>query len=139
MSSWSSSPADGGAPGGPACTADDGAEALTLDVSFKVAGRLVVPVHPALLRITEGAGAGSVVGRHAIPLGADGSGHPRTTVMETVVAASDRPGFPAARRSAPLPRPLVRATAGRLCRDVPAYAERRQQLRSTGRFPGWAG
>ncbi|MER6538391.1 DUF5914 domain-containing protein, partial [Streptomyces sp900105755] len=32
--------------------------------------------------------------------------------------------------------PLVRAAAARLWRDDLAYAERRWQLRSTGRFPG---
>lgn len=53
-----------------------------------------------------------------------------------MIASSDRPGFAAARRAAPLPRPLVRAAAGRLWRDDLAYAERRRRLRSTGRFPG---
>ncbi|KUL56711.1 DUF5914 domain-containing protein [Streptomyces antimycoticus] len=133
------------APGGPACAADGGADGLTVDVSFKVAGRLVVPVRAVftapeprtvVMRITEGEGAGSVVETHATPLGADELGRPRTAVIEAVVTASDRPGFAAARRAAPLLRPLVRAVAGRLWRDDLAYAERRWQLRSTGRFPG---
>ncbi|MGW2104693.1 DUF5914 domain-containing protein [Streptomyces olivaceoviridis] len=133
------------APGDRAGAADDGLDALTVDVSFKVAGRLVVPVRAVffapeprtvVMHITEGEGAGSVVETHATPLGADGAGRPRTAVIEAVVAASHRPGFAAARRIAPLLRPLLRATAGRLWRDDLAYAERRWQLRSTGRFPG---
>ncbi|WP_225823898.1 DUF5914 domain-containing protein [Streptomyces naphthomycinicus] len=130
------------APGG---AADDGADAFTVDLSFKVAGRLVVPVRAVftapeprtvVMHITEGEGVGSVVETHATPLGTDGSGRPRTAVVEAVVAASDRPGFAVARRAAPLLRPLVRAAAGRLWRDDLAYAERRRHLRSTGRFPG---
>ncbi|GCD48300.1 (2Fe-2S) ferredoxin [Streptomyces paromomycinus] len=120
-------------------------DALTVDVSFKVAGRLVVPVRAeftapgprtVVMRITEGEGAGSVVETHATPLGADASGRPRTAVVEAVVAASGRPGFAVARAAAPLLRPLMRATAGRLWRDDMAYAERRWELRSSGRFPG---
>ncbi|MEU3957661.1 DUF5914 domain-containing protein [Streptomyces achromogenes] len=131
--------------GDPAGAVDVGPDALTVDVSFKVAGRLVVPVRAVftapgprtvVMRVTEGEGAGSVVETHATPLGADGAGRPRTAVIEAVIAASDRPGFTAARRAAPLLRPLVRATAGRLWRDDLAYAERRWHLRSTGGFPG---
>ncbi|MGW2035269.1 DUF5914 domain-containing protein [Streptomyces sp. NPDC001356] len=130
---------------GDRAAADDGPDALTVDVSFKVAGRLVVPVRAVftapeprtvVMHITEGEGAGSVVETHATPLGADEAGRPRTAVIEAVVAASDRPGFAAARRAAPLLRPVLRAAAGRLWRDDLAYAERRWQLRSTGRFPG---
>ncbi|GGY99583.1 DUF5914 domain-containing protein [Streptomyces poonensis] len=123
----------------------DEEEGFTVDVSFKVAGRLVVPVRAVftapgprtvVMRITEGEGAGSVVETHATPLGRDARGRPRTAVIEAVVAASDRPGFRAARGLAPLLRPFVRAAAGRLWRDDLAYAERRRHLRSTGRFPG---
>ncbi|WP_030617648.1 DUF5914 domain-containing protein [Streptomyces achromogenes] len=133
------------ASGDPAGAMDVGPDALTVDVSFKVAGRLVVPVRAVftapgprtvVMRVTEGEGAGSVVETHATPLGADGAGRPRTAVIEAVIAASDRPGFTAARRAAPLLRPLVRGTAGRLWRDDLAYAERRWHLRSTGGFPG---
>ncbi|WP_405444671.1 DUF5914 domain-containing protein [Streptomyces achromogenes] len=133
------------ASGDPAGAVDVGPDALTVDVSFKVAGRLVVPVRAVftapgprtvVMRVTEGEGAGSVVETHATPLGTDGAGRPRTAVIEAVIAASDRPGFTAARRAAPLLRPLVRATAGRLWRDDLAYAERRWHLRSTGGFPG---
>jgi hypothetical protein len=128
------------APGG---DTDDG---FTVDVSFKVAGRLVVPVRAVftapeprtvVMTIIQGEGAGSVVETHAVPLtGPDDGGRPRTAVVEAVVAASDRTGFALARAAAPLVRPLVRAAAGRLWRDDLAYAERRWHLRSTGRFPG---
>ncbi|MFF1273220.1 DUF5914 domain-containing protein [Streptomyces marokkonensis] len=130
-----------GAPDG----SDASGDAFTVDVSFKVAGRLVVPVRAeftapeprtVVMRITEGEGAGSVVESHATPLGTDHRGRPRTAVVEAVVAGSDRPGFALARGAAPLLRPLVRAAAGRLWRDDLAYAERRWSLRSSGRFPG---
>lgn len=136
------SPRETGTPDESGPTDEDG---FTVDVSFKVAGRLVVPVRAVftapeprtvLMRITRGEGAGSVVETHATPLGADEHGRPRTAVVEAVVAASDRPGFGVARRMTPLLRPLMRAAAGRLWRDDLAYAERRWQLRSTGRFPG---
>jgi Domain of unknown function (DUF5914)/Rieske [2Fe-2S] domain len=121
------------------------ADGFAVDVSFKLAGRLVVPVRAVftapeprtvVMRITEGEGQGSVVETHATPLGSDDRGRPRTAVVEAVVAASDRTGFAVARRMTPVLRPLVRAAAGRLWRDDLAYAERRWQLRSTGRFPG---
>ncbi|MBV1939205.1 Rieske 2Fe-2S domain-containing protein [Streptomyces sp. BV286] len=127
---------------GAAATDQDG---FAVDVSFKLAGRLVVPVRAVftapeprtvVMHITEGEGQGSVVETHATPLGPDERGRPRTTVVEAVVAASDRPGFTVARRMAPVLRPLMRAAAARLWRDDLAYAERRWQLRSTGRFPG---
>jgi nitrite reductase/ring-hydroxylating ferredoxin subunit len=127
---------------------EDGAdpgEGFTVDVSFKVAGRLVVPVRAVftapgprtvVMRITEGDGTGSVVETHATPLGQDPLGRPRTAVIEAVVATSGRPAFAALRATARALRPLVRAAAGRLWRDDLAYAERRWELRSTGRFPG---
>ncbi|EFL29645.1 methyltransferase [Streptomyces viridochromogenes DSM 40736] len=123
----------------------DEEDSFTVDVSFKVAGRLVVPVRAVftapgprtvLMRITEGEGEGSVVETHATPLGPDLLGRPRTAVVEAVVATSDRPGFAVARRASPLLRPLMRAAAGRLWRDDLAYAERRWALRSSGRLPG---
>ncbi|MFG2176697.1 DUF5914 domain-containing protein [Streptomyces niveus] len=126
-------------------TPAEGGEGFAVDVSFKVAGRVVVPVRAVftapeprtvVMRITEGEGRGSVVETHATPVGHDERGRPRTAVVEAVVAASDRPGFTAARTAAPALRPLMRAVAGRLWRDDLAYAERRWQLRSTGRFPG---
>ncbi|MDT0342825.1 DUF5914 domain-containing protein [Streptomyces litchfieldiae] len=120
-------------------------DAFTVDVSFRVAGRLVVPVRAVftapgprivVMRITHGEGEGSVVETHATPLGRDALGRPRTAVVEAVVASTTRPGFTLARRAAPVLRPLIRYAAGRLWRDDLAYAERRWALRSTGRFPG---
>ncbi|WP_449349813.1 DUF5914 domain-containing protein [Streptomyces shaanxiensis] len=122
-----------------------GEDGFTVDVSFKVAGRLVVPVRAVfttpdprtvLMRITEGEGLGSVVETHVTPLGPDASGRPRTAVVEAVVAASERPGFAAARALRPVLRRVMTAGAARLWRDDLAYAERRWLLRSTGRFPG---
>ncbi|MFH8609858.1 DUF5914 domain-containing protein [Streptomyces sp. NPDC018029] len=120
-------------------------DAFTVDVSFKVGGRAVVPVRAVftapeprtvVMHITHGEGAGSVVETHATPLTAAGAGQPRTAVVEAVIATSDRPGFVAARATAAALRPLMRAAAARLWRDDIAYAERRWALRSTGRFPG---
>ncbi|AQS71273.1 DUF5914 domain-containing protein [Streptomyces pactum] len=118
---------------------------FVVDVSFRLTGRLVVPVRAeftapeprtVVMRITDGEGTGSVVETHATPLGPDEAGRPRTAVTEAVLATSDRPGFPVARRLAPALRPLMRAAAGRLWRDDLAYAERRRHLRDHGRFPG---
>ncbi|MFF9056154.1 DUF5914 domain-containing protein [Streptomyces erythrochromogenes] len=129
-----------GSPGG-----NDTEDRFAVDVSFKVAGRLVVPVRAVftapgprtvVMRITEGEGAGSVVETHATPLAPDERGRPRTAVTEAVVAASDRRGFAFAHKAAPILRPVMRTAAARLWRDDLAYAERRWHLRSTGRFPG---
>ncbi|MFF4330461.1 DUF5914 domain-containing protein [Streptomyces sp. NPDC048387] len=120
--------------------AGDTDEALVVDVSFKVAGRVVVPVRAAfdapdartvVMRIVAGEGTGSVVETHATPLTRPGAPHPRTAVVEAVVAASDRRGFAVARALAPLLRPAMRAAARRLWQDDLAYAERRHALRST--------
>ncbi|WP_327287581.1 DUF5914 domain-containing protein [Streptomyces sp. NBC_01198] len=122
-----------------------GEDGFTVDVSFKLAGRIVVPVRAVftapgprtvVMRITEGEGLGSVVESHATPLGPGRDGRPRTAVTEAVLAASGRRGFAVARAAAPLLRPLIRSSAGRLWRDDLAYAERRWELRSSGRFPG---
>ncbi|MCZ7415866.1 MULTISPECIES: DUF5914 domain-containing protein [unclassified Streptomyces] len=120
-------------------------DVFVVDVSFRVTGRLVVPVRAeftapgprtVVMRITEGEGATSVVETHATPLTGDAAEQPRTAVVEAVVAASGRRGFALARSAAPALRPLMRRTAGRLWRDDLAYAERRWALRSRGRFPG---
>lgn len=120
-------------------------DAFAVEVSFRVVGRLVVPVRAAftapeprtvVMHITEGEGATSVVETHATPLTPPGDGSPRTAVVEAVVASSGRRGFALARAVAPALRPLMRRAAGRLWRDDLAYAERRWSLRSTGRFPG---
>ncbi|MFI1017842.1 DUF5914 domain-containing protein [Streptomyces sp. NPDC020965] len=134
-------PGDGNGDGG----GNDDGDCFVVDVSFKVAGRAVVPVRAeftapgprtVVMRITEGEGRGSVVETHATPLGPDRTGQPRTAVVEAVIAASGRRGFAVARATAPVLRPLMRRTAGRLWRDDIAYAERRWELRRTGRFPG---
>jgi hypothetical protein len=122
-------------------------DAFLVDVSFKLAGRVVVPVRAeftapgprtVVMRIVAGEGAGSVVETHATPVTtADGAGRaPRTAVVEAVLAASDRGGFAVARGLAPLVRPAMRRAAERLWRDDLAYAERRWDLRAAGRFPG---
>jgi len=120
-------------------------DAFVVDVSFRVAGRLVVPVRAeftapeprtVVMRITDGEGASSVVETHTTPLTRPDHHRPRTAVIEATVATSDRSGFALARAAAPVLRPLMRRTAGRLWADDLAYAERRWTLRSTGRFPG---
>ncbi|GAA4799267.1 DUF5914 domain-containing protein [Streptomyces ziwulingensis] len=123
----------------------DEGDRFEVDVSFRLARRLVVPVRAeftapeprtVLMRITGGEGAGSVVETHATPLGPDDRGRPRTAVVEAVVATSERPGFALARHLAPALRPVLNAAAGRLWRDDLAYAERRRHLRDRGQFPG---
>jgi hypothetical protein len=113
-----------------------------VDVTFRVAGRIGVPVRAeftcpgprtVVMRIVEGEGVGSVVETHATPLGAGRDGLPRTAVIEATVADSARPGFAAARAAAPMLRPAMRAAAKRLWKDDLAYAERRYALRSAGR------
>ncbi|MBU6534883.1 DUF5914 domain-containing protein [Streptomyces sp. NPDC057245] len=129
----------------PGETAQAAGDRFVVDVSFRLARRLVVPVRAeftapgprtVVMRITEGEGSGSVVESHATPLGPGTDGRPRTAVVEAVLATSDRPGFAVARRLAPVLRPVVSAAAGRLWRDDLAYAERRGHLRARGRFPG---
>lgn len=89
-----------------------------------------------VMHIVEGEGQGSVVETHATPLGPDDRGRPRTAVTEAIVATSRRPGFALVRAAAPALRPLMRAASRRLWRDDLAYAERRWELRSSGRHPG---
>lgn len=124
---------------------DTAPDRFLVDVSFRVRGRLGVPVRAeftapgprtVVMRIVSGEGATSVVETHATPLGPGSDGRPRTAVTEAVVAHSPRPGFALVRRSAPLLRPVLRRSAARLWRDDLAYAERRYALRSQGRFPG---
>ncbi|MFJ2516243.1 DUF5914 domain-containing protein [Streptomyces griseoviridis] len=139
-------PERGGEGAGASCDGGgDGDDGFTVDVSFKVAGRLVVPVRAVftapeprtvVMRIVEGEGRGSVVETHATPLGPDELGRPRTAVVEAVIASSERRGFAAARGAAPVVRRLMATAAGRLWRDDLAYAERRWLLRTSGGFPG---
>jgi hypothetical protein len=118
---------------------------FVVDVAFRLTKRVGVPVRAAfscpeprtiVMDILEGEGAGSVVETHAVPLDIDGAGHPRTAVIEASIATSPRPGFAAARRGAALMRPAMRWAAARLWRDDLAYAARRYELRTTGRWPG---
>ena len=117
-------------------------ELLVTDVTFRLGPSLGVPVRAEfacpdartiVMTITAGEGAGSVVETHATPLGHDLAGRPVTVVTEATIAASDRPGFRAARAAAPLVRPLIRRTQGRLWADDLVYAERRYLVR-TGRI-----
>ncbi|WP_367138271.1 DUF5914 domain-containing protein [Saccharothrix sp. HUAS TT1] len=118
----------------------DEEDRFLVEVTFRVAGRLGVPVTAAfacpeprtvVMHIVAGEGEGSVVETHATPLG-----NGRTAVVEATIAHSSRPGFPLVRRAAPAIRPLMRWAAARLWRDDLAYAERRHALRSRGEFPG---
>lgn len=116
-----------------------------VEVSYRLGTRYAVPVRATfsapgprtvVMEITDGEGATSVVETHATPLTPPDDPTPRTAVIEAVLAASERRGFTAVRAVAPLLRPVMRRVAARLWRDDLAYAERRRQLRSTGRFPG---
>lgn len=131
--------ADGAQPG------DAGADRFVVEVAFRLTRRVGVPVRAAfscpeprtvVMHILEGEGAGSVVETHAVPLGRDDAGHPRTAVIEATIASSPRTGFRVARRVAPAVRPAMRWAAARLWRDDLAYATRRYDLRTTGRWPG---
>ncbi|MDI5979436.1 DUF5914 domain-containing protein [Amycolatopsis magusensis] len=117
----------------------DDDDRFVVDVTFRVAGRLGVPVRAeftcpeprtVVMRIIEGEGEGSVVETHATPRGPGPDGRPRTAVIEATVAGSSRPGFAVARKAAPVVRPLMKWTAARLWRDDLAYAERRYALRT---------
>lgn len=117
-------------------------ECLVTDVTFRLDRTWGVPVRAEftcpdarsiVMTIVAGEGTGSVVETHATPVGRDATGLPLTVVTEATVACSDRAGFRVARGLAPLVRPLVRRTQGRLWVDDVAYAERRYLVR-TGRI-----
>ena len=106
-------------------------------VTFRM-GRLGIPViaeftspepRTLTMRIVDGEGAGSVVETHATPLGPGPDGLPRSTVLEAVIAHSDRPGFAHALRAQALIKPLMRHSANRLWRDDLVYAERLHTVR----------
>ena len=106
-------------------------------VTFRI-GRLGVPViaeftspepRTLVMRIVDGEGAGSVVETHATPAGFGPDGQPRSTVLEAVIAHSDRPGFARALRAAPAIAPFMRRAAHRLWRDDLRYAERLHTVR----------
>jgi hypothetical protein len=110
-----------------------------VEVTFTVGSRFGVPVHAEFtcpeprtvtMEIVDGEGAGSVVETHATPLRPGPDGHPRTAVIEAVVAHSDRPGFVHAQRVARVLRPLMGIAAKRLWVDDIAYAERRYEVRT---------
>jgi nitrite reductase/ring-hydroxylating ferredoxin subunit len=114
-------------------------DVFTLEVTFRVAGRVGVPVlaefscpgpRTVVMRIVAGEGTDSVVETHATPIGTGSDGAPRTAVVEAVVATSPRPGFAVARAAAPLVRPAMAWAARRLWRDDIAYAERTYALRA---------
>jgi len=114
---------------------------LTIDVTFRVSRRWGVPVRAEfacpdartiVMTIIEGEGAGSVVETHATPLGLGPDGRPRTMMVEATIAASDRPGFAAARHMGALLRPAMRRTAKRLWVDDMVYAERSWLVRDRG-------
>src|SRR5262249_21716997 len=118
---------------------------FVVDVAFRLTRRVGVPVRAAfscpeprtvVMDILEGEGAGSVVETHAVPLGVDAAGRPGTAVIEASIAPSPRQGFALAQRGAALIRPAMRWAAARLWRDDLAYAARRYELRTTGRWPG---
>ena len=82
-----------------------------------------------VMHVVEGEGAGSVVETHATPLAPLPDGRPRTAVTEATIAHSDRDGFGAARRAAPLLRPAMEWAAKRLWADDVEYAERLYEVR----------
>ncbi|UVS78474.1 Rieske (2Fe-2S) protein [Actinokineospora sp. UTMC 2448] len=114
---------------------------FVVDVTFRLGRRLGVPVRTEFtcpeprtvcMRIIEGEGVGSVVETHATPRAPGRDGRARTSVIEAVIATSEREGFTAAMRAAVVLRPAMRWAAKRLWRDDMAYAERRYALRTGG-------
>ena len=107
-------------------------------VTFRI-GRFGVPViaefsspepNTIVMHIVEGEGSGSVVETHATPAGPGPDGRPRTTVIEAVIAHSDRPRFAYAPRATRLVAPFMRLAAHRLWVDDLVYAERLYKLRA---------
>ncbi len=125
---------------------DDNNDRFVVAVTFRVGGRLGVPVkaeftspepRTVVMRIIDGEGTDSVVETHTTPLDSGVDGHPRTCVIEAVIADSPRRGFAVARRVHRALSPVLRSAAIRLWRDDLAYAERRYQQRTlTGRGIG---
>lgn len=117
-------------------------DVLVLEVAYRVAGPLAVPVRAQfrcpdrrtiVMTILEGEGTGSVVETHATPLTKPGARAPVTVMTELTLAGSPRIGFRAAARVAPLTtfiRAAMRASAGRLWVDDIAYAQRRFETRA---------
>jgi phenylpropionate dioxygenase-like ring-hydroxylating dioxygenase large terminal subunit len=106
---------------------------LCLDVTYRVFGRLGVPVRATftspeartvVMTITDGEYAGSVVETHATPLAPA-----RTAIIEATLATSDRPGFRHMQRLAAPLRGMLAWSSRRLWVDDAAYAERLYALR----------
>lgn len=121
-------------------TGAEHADSFVIEVTFRVGRAFGTPViaefacpepRTIAMHIIEGEGAGSVVETHATALSPGPDGHPRTQLIEAVIATSARRGFRAAQGVAPLMRPLIRHAAGRLWRDDLPYAERRYRSRTT--------
>lgn len=117
----------------------DNSDRFLVAVTFRVGGRLGVPVHAeftspeprtVVMRIIDGEGTDSVVETHTTPLGPGPDGRPRTRVIEAVIAHSPRRGFALARRAQRVLSPALRGAATRLWRDDLAYAERRYHQRT---------
>jgi len=118
---------------------EQGVDAITVRVAYKVAGPLAMEVdarfhcpdpRSIVMTIVRGDGLGSVVETHATPL-AEG----RTAIVELTLASSDRPGFGLVERAAPVLRPLMRWAAARLWEEDARYAERLYELRQSARAP----
>jgi isorenieratene synthase len=114
---------------------DQGDDAITVRVAFRVAGPLSVEVdarfhcpdpRTIVMTIVAGEGQGSVVETHATPLSAG-----RSAVVELTLASSERFGFAIARRASWLVRPGMAWAARRLWRDDAQYAERLYALRKS--------
>lgn len=114
------------------------ADTLVVDVAFRLSRRIGVAVRAEfacpdartiVMTIVEGEGAGSVVETHATPVGLGPDGLPRTMMTEATIAYSDRGGFRAAKRFAPLIRAAIRKSAEQLWVDDLAYAERTFTIR----------
>ena len=121
-------------PEDPALAEDE--DRFLVAVTFHI-GRFGVPViaeftspepRTLTMRIVDGEGSGSVVETHATPNGVGPDGRPRSTVIEAVIAHSDRPGFAHALRARSVITPFMRRAAHRLWRDDLEYAERLREV-----------
>jgi hypothetical protein len=105
---------------------------LKVRVAYRVWGRFCIEVDATfhspeprtiVMTIVDGEGVGSVVETHATPV-APG----KSTVIEALLAASDRPGFRHALKAARLIRRLMARSAHKLWIEDVAYAERAYAL-----------
>lgn len=109
---------------------------LKVRVAYRVWGRLCIEVdaifhspepRTIVMTIVDGEGAGSVVETHSTPV-APG----RSTVIEAVLATSDRPAFRHALKAAGFIRRLMARSAHKLWIEDVAYAERAYALQHIG-------